>query len=129
MRKRVIASLFAACLLVVGACGGGDEGEGGGETTDSGADNGGAEPLPVTITAKNFAFDQDTITAHATHEVDLTFVNEDTTVHSFTIEDLDVDVEAEGGAEATATFTPDEIGTFEFKCRFHPAMTGELKVE
>ena len=126
MAKRVIVALLAGCLLFAGACGGGDDPA---EPADAGADNGGADPLPVTVTAANLAFDQDAITAHATHEVELTLANEDSTAHTFTIEELDVDVEAEAGAEVSTTFTPEETGTFEFKCRFHPAMTGELTVE
>ena len=124
MRKRVFVALFAAALLVA-ACGGGDD------ATETAPDNdaGGAQPLPVTVTAANLAFDQDALTAHATHEVELTLVNDDSTAHTFTIDELDVDVEAGPGEEATTTFTPDEIGTLEFYCRFHPAMKGELKVE
>ena len=125
MNKRRWIVPLAVLVLALSACGGGDSEEAGGET-DAGN---GAAPLPVTVTASNFAFDPDAITAHATHTVDLTFVNEDDTAHTFTIDELDVDIEAAGGEEATATFTPEELGSLEFYCKFHPAMTGELTVE
>jgi plastocyanin len=118
--------LVAAVLLLAGACGGGDE-----ETSDAGGgdDMSNTEALPVTVTAKDIAFQPKAFDGHATHTIELTFVNEDETEHSFTIDDMDVDVEAEGGEEATTTFTPEETGTFEYYCRYHPdTMTGELTV-
>ncbi len=87
-----------------------------------------AEALPISVTAKNFSFSPDSLEGHATHAVDLTFVNEDDTAHSFSIDELDVDVEAQGGEENQATFTPNDTGTFEFYCKFHPQMKGEFKV-
>jgi plastocyanin len=125
MNRRTLSILLAAVLLFAGACGGGDDGgeAGGGDDADM------SEALPVTVTASDFKFEPESLEGHATHTVDLTFVNEDDTEHSFTIDDMDVDVEAEGGEEATTTFTPEETGTFEFYCRYHPdTMTGELTV-
>jgi plastocyanin len=125
MNKRTLSVLLAALLLFAGACGGGDDGEeaGAGEDVES------ADALPVTMTAGDFKFEPESLEGHATHTVDLTFVNEDDVEHSFTIDDMEVDVEAEGGEEATATFTPEETGTFEFYCKYHPdTMSGELTV-
>jgi plastocyanin len=125
MKKKSLLTLIAAVLLFAGACGGG------GDDTSSeagGDDMGSADALPVTMTAKNLAFQPDALEGHATHTVDLTFVNEDDTAHTFTIDDMEVDLEAAGGEEATTTFTPEEIGTYEFYCKFHPDMTGEFEV-
>lgn len=120
---RTLMVLFASLFLIAGACGG--------EETPSSEESGeSADALPVTVTAKDFAFDRDTVEAHATHTVDLTFVNEDDVAHTFTIDELEVDVEAAGGAEETTTFTPEELGSFEYYCKFHPdTMKGELTVE
>lgn len=125
MKKRTILAVLGAALLLAGACGGGDDAEepaAGGDQVES------ADALPVTVTASGFKFDPDTMEGHATHTIDLTFVNEDDALHSFTIDDLDVDVEASGGEEATETFTPEEVGTFEYYCKYHSDMTGKLEV-
>ena len=127
MNIRRLMALLASVLLLMGACGGGAEEPASGTGSDSSEES--ADALPVTVTAKKFAFDRDTVEAHATHTVDLTFVNEDDVEHSFTIDELEVDVEAHGGEEATTTFTPEEIGTFDFYCRYHPdTMKGTLEV-
>ena len=125
MRKRSLLTLLAAALMLAGACGGGDEPqEAGGDEDLSSAD-----ALPVTMTASKFAFQPESLEGHATHSIDFTFVNEDDVEHSFTIDEMEVDLEAAGGEEATTTFTPEETGTFEFYCRYHPdTMTGEIKV-
>ena len=119
--------VFAASLLLfAAACGGGEE-----TSTGSSEDSGeSADALPVTVTASDFAFDQETLEGHATHTVDLTLVNEDDAAHTFTIDEMDVNVEAEGGAEAQTTFTPEELGTFEYYCKYHPdTMKGKLTIE
>ena len=124
MNKRTLMVVLAAMFLVAGACGGGDEPEEAG-----GDDLSSADALPVTVTTSDFKFKPDALDGHATHTIDLTFVNEDDTAHSFTIDDMEVEVEAAGGEEATTTFTPEETGTFEFYCKYHPdTMTGELTV-
>ena len=125
MRKRSLLTLVAAVLLLAGACGGGDEGPDAGGNGDMSM----AEPVPVTITASNFKFQPETFDGHSTHTVDLTFVNEDDVKHSFTIDELDVNVEAVGGQEATASFTPEEAGTYDYYCTYHPDMTGTFKVK
>ena len=127
MNIRRLTALLASALLLMGACGG-DTPE---PEADTGSDSSmeSEDALPVTVTAKKFAFDRDTVEAHATHTVDLTFVNEDDVTHSFTIDELEVDVDADGGAEATTTFTPEELGTFDFYCKYHPdTMKGKLEV-
>lgn len=126
MNKRTLSILATTLFLLAGACGGGGD-----ETTESGGngDMSMAEAVPVTITASKFKFQPDTFDGHSTHTVDLTFVNEDDVEHSFTIDELDVNVEAAGGQEATASFTPDKAGTFEYYCTYHPDMTGTFKVK
>jgi plastocyanin len=115
--------LFAVVGVVAfGACGD-DGGDGGG-----GAENGGGSQS-VDLTAQDFAFDPATIEVDAGTEVELTFTNEDDVEHSFTAEELDAEVEAEGGESATTTFTAPDSGTVEFVCRYHPdQMTGEISV-
>ena len=79
------------------------------------------------MTAADIAFDPTELTVAAGETI--TLRNEDDVEHSFTIDDPEVDVEAEGGEEASVT-APDEAGTYDFHCRYHPdQMTGTLTVE
>lgn len=116
MSRRHLALSFVAVALLLGSCGG-----------DSPEDTGAGESREVEVTAADFSFDTESISAEAGESIDIRLVNSDDAEHSFTIDDI-VDVEAEGGEEATGSFTaPDE--TAEFYCRYHPdEMRGELTV-
>ena len=124
--RMVAARTAAAMILVVGlaACGDDDDsesGDTGSETTESEATGSGA-----TITAANIAFDPTELSVAAGETI--TLRNEDGVEHSFTIDDPEIDAEAEGGEEATVD-APDEPGTYDFHCRYHPdQMTGTLTV-
>lgn len=122
MRRRV-AALLAVALLGGAACGDSADSDGPGEL--SGGDAAGFE-----LRATDFAFDPTTIDVDPGQEAEVTFVNAGNVAHSFTVEALDVDVEAESGDEVAATFTaPDEDTTIEYVCRFHPSqMKGEIVV-
>ena len=113
---------MAAMVLVLGlaACGDDDDAESG-DTDDENAGAG------ATIVAANIAFDPTELSVAAGETI--TLRNEDDVEHSFTIDDPEVDAEAEGGEEATVE-APDEPGTYDFHCRYHPEqMTGTLTVE
>jgi plastocyanin len=127
LRTRVAA----AVILVVGlaACGDDDDaesGDTGSETTGSEATGSEATGSGATITAANIAFDPTELSVAAGETI--TLRNEDDVEHSFTIDDPDIDAEAEGGEEATVD-APDQPGTYDFHCRYHPdQMTGTLTV-
>ena len=123
MRRRLVA-LVAVALLGAAACGDSSDDQDPAPRGEEGA------AASVSLRATDFAFDPTTIEVDAGEEAEVTFVNAGNVDHSFTAEDLDVDVEASSGAEVTATFTaPDEDATIEFVCRFHPSqMTGEIVV-
>jgi len=54
--------------------------------------------------------------------------NQDTTLHTFTVEEFGVDLEIPAGESARITFDA-EPGTYEFFCRPHqPDMSGTLEV-
>ena len=121
--KRYVLFFAVVGVLAFGACGD-DNGDDGG-----GSGNGGATQS-VDLTAQDFAFDPSTIEVDSGAEVELTFNNKDDVEHSFTAEDLDAEVEAEGGESATTTFTAPESGTVEFICKYHPdQMMGEITVK
>jgi plastocyanin len=127
MIRRSMLVVLAALALFIGACGG-DDGGGGtatGEAAENGGDGGGGGGLQ--ITASGTAFDTDSLSAPA-GELEVTLTNEDGTTHTFTIDDLDVNLEVEGGNSDSTSFEA-EAGTYEYHCRFHSSMTGELTVE
>ena len=121
---RLVAGLFVLSL-VVAACssddGGGTTGSTGGATgaTETGSGGGG-----TTITIAGFAFDPDTITVSGPTEVTIT--NNDSTTHTFTLDDGSVDETVEPGA--TETVTVDVSASTGFHCNIHPQMTGQIEV-
>jgi plastocyanin len=140
MRKLAIV-LVAVLGLGLVACGGGD---GGGDTTGptgsatgatgaTGATASGCEDLTsgaiFTLTISGFAFHPDCFTAKASQGI--TIVNEDSATHSFTISGSQVDVTIDAGQ----TFNGEPVtgvlepGTYDFFCRSHPSMTGQITVE
>jgi hypothetical protein len=65
---------------------------------------------------------------NASHEVSVFLDNKDTVLHTFTIEELDVDVNVPGNGSARVTFDA-EPGEYEFFCVPHkPDMQGTLEV-
>ena len=117
-RLTVVAAVWAA--LTIAACG--DDDDDGGDAGDAGEGAAG-----VTVTAADFAFEPSELTVSPGQTI--TLRNEDDVAHSFTIDDPAVDVEAEGGDEADVS-APEEAGTYDFRCRYHPdQMTGSLTVE
>jgi plastocyanin len=114
----VLAALIVAALLV-GACGEDDDGGSGSGSGDS-----------VELVAQDFSFDPTTLDLPAGEEVTVTLTNEGEAEHSFTVEDLDVETEAEGGESAEVSFTAPDEGAVEFHCKYHPdQMTGEISVD
>ena len=123
MRKALVVLLALVALLGV-ACGGGDDD--GGDTSapaPSEEEEGGA----ATLTAANFAFDPASLTAAAGSTIE--FTNEDDAEHSFTIDDSDVDEDADGGASTTVDLGSLEAGSYDFYCKYHKdSMTRTLEV-
>jgi plastocyanin len=118
---RLVAGLFVLSL-VVAACG---DDDGGDETGATGAmEETGANGSGTTITIAGFAFDPSTISVSGPTEV--TISNEDSTAHTFTLDDGSVDEEI--GPGATTTVTVDVSESTGFVCRFHSQMTGTVEV-
>jgi plastocyanin len=123
---RLVAGLFVLSV-VVAACSSDDDGGGTTDTTggatgttaETGSSGGG-----TTITIAGFAFDPDTITVSGPTEVTVT--NDDSTTHTFTLDDGSVDQTVEPGA--TETVTVDVSASTGFHCNIHPQMTGQIEV-
>jgi plastocyanin len=115
MNARVPLSLVASLLLVVPACG--SEEQAGGDSNT------------IEIAAQDFAFSTVEIEADPSEEVSIEFDNGDGTTHTFTIDEVGLDLEAPGGETVTGTFdAPDGDATLVFYCRFHPQMKGTVLV-
>lgn len=120
---RRLAALVAVALLSAAACG------------DSSDDQ---DPPPrgdedaasaITVRASDFEFDPALIEVDVGQSGEIAFVNAGNVAHTFTAEEIDVDVEAQSGEEVDASFTaPDEDATIQYVCKFHPAMKGEITV-
>jgi plastocyanin len=87
----------------------------------------------ITITAKDTAFDLDTITVKVGQPVTIRMVNNDDMDHQFAVQALDVSSDQIGPNQTTdVTFTPQQVGDYEFICSYaHHAqlgMVGTLKV-
>ena len=88
----------------------------------------------VEMTAEVEAFDNyfksTTVILEPDTEATVTFMNNGTTLHSFTVPDIDVEIEAESGETSTVTFaTTGLAGAYEFLCKYHPdEMNGTVTV-
>jgi plastocyanin len=124
--------LVVAGLAIAGCGDDDDEGstEDVGATTtaapDAGGDAAGDDAADGGVVMAGFAFEPTELTVAAGATIPVT--NEDSAAHTFTSDDGGFDVEVDGGASGEAT-APDEPGTYDFVCRFHPDMTGTLTVE
>lgn len=95
------------------------------------------QPAVVSATVKAVAgkFEPAVVEAEAGATLQITFVNEDTVQHSLTAEDLsavgagNVDLVADPGGSAVAEFAVTTAGESTFRCKFHPEMTGTIKVQ
>jgi plastocyanin len=85
----------------------------------------------VQLTAKDFSFTPATISAKAGQKVTVSFKNDGSVEHNFSISSLKVDKDLEKGASATVSFTPSQAGSIEFFCKYHKVsnnMVGTLTV-
>ncbi len=81
----------------------------------------------VQVSAKEFEFEQEELDADA-GEVVVFFDNPDPSLHTFTIDALDVNLAVPPGKAKRVTFDA-EPGTYEFYCAPHPDMKGTLTVD
>ena len=123
MKRLLIVTAMIA--LLAAACGG-DDGEatnGGG--TGGGGDGGGGGS--VTLTAANFAFQPESLTAAVGDSIE--FTNEDDAKHNITAEDAGLDEDVDAGSSTTVDLADVEAGSYDFFCEYHPdSMTGTLEV-
>lgn len=133
------AALALAATLVLGACTEYDNGNNtlaerdesptaaGDPRTTGPAENKAGTPLA--LEAKDSVFDPKTLEAPA-GAINIEMKNTGKLPHTFTNKDLNVDVNADGGKNATINLTDVKPGTYKFVCKYHETMgmVGELKV-
>ena len=79
------------------------------------------------IEISNFKFTPDTIEVNAGEMVLLTLYGREGQ-HTFTLEDFNIDMQMPEGRVDTIQLIADKVGTFEFYCRYHSNMRGQLIV-
>ena len=117
-----VLALTSAVALFGAACGGGDDATG---PDDAPAEGSSA----IEVTAVNFAFSPASVPVEAGAEIELTFTNDDDAQHSFTADDLGVDLVVDGGSSDSVTFTAPDSGGVEFVCKFHEPMKGTITTD
>lgn len=115
-------ALLAAVLVVLAACQGQGAPPGRGEGLD--------EPVEL-LRAENTSFKPKAIESVVGEERTFEIENRDEVTHNFTSEDFDIDTDIPAGETVEVRFTPDEIGTFPFFCKYHdvPEMKGRINVD
>ncbi|HEY8490626.1 MAG TPA: cupredoxin domain-containing protein [Dehalococcoidia bacterium] len=124
-----LLALGALVLALAAACGGDEEEEGNGGTAGGGA----VTVVGTDDAGQNNRFEPDTVTIPAGESVRITFRNEGTAVHNMHVtagdEEFSSDQIVNPGASSTFQVQVDRAGTYEFRCDFHPEMTGTLIVQ
>lgn len=117
--KLRLAVASVGVLLLFGACGGGGE-----EASEP------AVAQEVELEAYDFYFEETAFTFDLGDQVTVDFVNAGEATHSFTADELDIDVEAPSGESTEITFSvPDQPGVFDFFCKYHPdQMSGTISI-
>ncbi len=91
-----------------------------------------AEARTIDIQARQFAYTPGTIQVQRGDTVTLKLEAMDA-MHGLAVDGYDVNIQAEPGQSATATFVADREGKFKFRCSvscgaLHPFMIGEMQV-
>lgn len=100
----------------------------------SGSNSGDGKPITVELQdiggSGKYIFVESELSFKTGETVSFTFTAE-TEFHTFTVDDLDIDVSVDSGAEETLTFTFDSPGTYELICVPHESqgMTGTITVQ
>ncbi len=113
MRKLLSLLGVLALIAVFGtaACGGEEEKK----TTTPGA---------VSLEQVDYRFQPTKLTGEAGKPLQVALKNEGTTLHTFTIDSLNLDQELKPGESRTVTVTPKSGGDLTYYCRFHVATNG-----
>ena len=119
----LIATILSAVVLT--ACGSGsgggnaagdDEGHGGGHAASDEVAEPAEGATEVTVTAVDIDFKPAKIELQAGEPLNVTVVNDGSTLHDFTLEEADVHVNVKPGESKSTSLTINEPGTYKAKC-------------
>jgi plastocyanin len=123
MIRRMLATVGIVALLATGC--GGDDGGTPAASGDNGGGGGGGNS--VTVTAADFSFDPETVTAAAGDTIELS--NEGDSPHNLQAEEAGIDEDVDPGEKVSVDLDEVEPGTYDFICKFHPDdMKGTLEI-
>ena len=118
VRYRVIGVVVLLMLFIVAGCSGSST------SNDTNTSTGKKASETATVSIKDFAFNPDSVTVSVGGTV--TWKNNDSATH--TIKGRDFESEnLKPGDSFSQTF--EKVGTFDYSCSIHPAMTGKVVVE
>jgi len=90
------------------------------------------QPLELTLTATDIAYDTNDISAKVNQTVNIKFVNEGALEHNFIIDEFGVDNLLQSGENIAISFTTQQPGSYEFYCNvaghLEAGMRGTLMV-
>jgi len=122
-------AVTAVAFVLFAACGGGDDDGNGNGNVDEDGNGPGGSTAELTVEAVDFGFQPNELNVDGGAQVNLEFSNGGEAPHTFTAEDIDVDVRLDPGGSETITFSaPDDSTEVEWMCTIHPQMTGTLVV-
>jgi plastocyanin len=122
---RSVGLLAVTVVLAAVACSSSSSSTSSTASTPSTATGGGGGASTATITVANFAFDPSSVDV-SSGKVTLTVTNNDTTAHTFTLDDGSSDTQLPAGQ--TETITLNLTQTVGWHCTIHPSMKGTLNV-
>ena len=122
---RIAGLLMVAVVLVAAACSSNSSSTSSTASIPSSATGGGGGTSTATITVANFAFDPSSVDV-SSGKVTLTVTNNDTTAHTFTLDDGSSNTPLPAGQ--TQMITLNLTQTVGWHCTIHPSMTGTLNV-
>jgi plastocyanin len=141
MRRRMVIGVLAGVLALVAAgCGGGDDNGGGSASATTAAPEttsvpgttaaaGGGADNELALTAQGTAWDTTSFDLKSGASYTLEVTNKDSIEHNFTFTEGDANQDIEGGEDAKVTFTAPAAGSYQFICKYHPAvMKGTITV-
>src|SRR6188472_3093574 len=118
---RIAALLTVAIMATAAACSSSSSSSTSSTATSPSTATGGGGASKATITVANFAFDPSAVDV-SSGKVTLTVTNNDTTEHTFTLDDGSSDTPLPAGE--TQTISLDLTKTVGWHCTIHPTMKG-----
>ena len=90
------------------------------------------QPLELTVTATDIAYDTGNISAKVSQNININFMNDGALEHNFIIDEFGIDNLLKAGENIAISFTPEKPGSYEFYCNvaghLEAGMKGTLTV-